>query len=120
MERRYPDGGTLVFMAVPLTGGGARTGFRFGGAALRGMRGEISVRPWASVPGMAAATATATATADGNGQAILMDPPDEPGSSDAFSNSPVMEIELPGGARLRYPLDGSNAAWRALARCAGL
>ncbi|MBU8544774.1 MULTISPECIES: hypothetical protein [Roseomonadaceae] len=117
VERHYPDGGTLAFLAGKPSPGNqniADTGLRFGAAALSGMRGEIRVLPWGSGPEY-----TQTAIADGNGSATLMDPPNEPGSSDAFANGREFEVSLPGGVRLRYPLNGSSAAWRALAQCAG-
>jgi hypothetical protein len=44
---------------------------------------------------------------------------ESPASSDAFADGRECELSLPGGERLRYPLNGSNAAWPALAQCAG-
>jgi len=117
VERRYPDGSALAFFAQRPAPGNqtiADTGLRFSGADLLGLRGEIRVQAWDSGP-----DAAQTAFADGQGAATLMDPPNEPGSSDAFANARVFEVTVPGGARLRYALDGSNAAWRALAQCAG-
>lgn len=117
LERRYPDGGTLVFLATKPSPGNqdlVETGLRFGGAELQGMRGEIRVRPWGWPPESAQ-----TAIADGNGFATMMDPPNDPGSSDAFSNAKELSILLPGGARLRYTLEGSNAGWKAVRQCAG-
>lgn len=119
VERRYPDGSTLVFLARKGNSSQsvAETGFRFGAPALQGQRGEISVRPWATSPGDP--LPNVTATADGQGFATMMDPTDEPGSSDGFANGRELGIGLPGGTTLRYALQGSNAAWRGLAQCAG-
>lgn len=117
VERRYPDGGTLAFFAATPSPGNqniADTGLRFGAAALLGMRGEIPVVPWGFEVDQAQ-----PAIADGNGSATLLDPPNEPGSSDAFASAREFEVSLPGGVRLRYALNGSGAAWRALSRCAG-
>lgn len=117
VEQRYPDGGTLAFFAVkPGTGSqnAGETGLRFSGAALSGLRGEIKVVPWGLGPEY-----TQTAIVDGNATATMMDPPNEPGSSDAFANAREFVALLPGGQRLRYPLSGSNAAWRAVSQCAG-
>lgn len=117
VERRYPDGSTLAFLAQKAGAGNqniADTGLRFSGADLLGFNGEIRVVPWGGGP-----EAAQTAIADGNGTAVLMDPPNEPGSSDAFANGREFEVTLPGGRRMRYALAGSNAAWRALAQCAG-
>lgn len=117
VARRYPDGGALAFLAQKPSAGNqniADTGLRFSGADLLGFSGEIRVVPWGGGPETAQ-----TAIADGNGTATMMDAPNEPGSSDAFASSREFEVLLPGGARLRYALAGSGAAWRALAQCAG-
>ena len=115
VERRYPDGSVLAFLAQKPSPGNqniADTGIRFSGAALLGLRGEIRVRAWGS-------DSEETAIADGNASATLMDPPNEPGSSDGFANARELVIQLRNGERLRYALNGSNAAWRAVAQCAG-
>lgn len=117
VERRYPDGSALAFLAAKPSPGNqniADTGLRFSGAALLGLRGEIRVVPWGLGPDNAQ-----SAIADGNATATMMDPPNEPGSSDAFANGRDFEVRLPGGERLRYALNGSNAAWRAVSQCAG-
>ena len=117
VERRYPDGRALAFLAQKPSAGNqniADTGLRFSHADLLGINGEIRVIPWGGGP-----DAAQVAIVDGNAVATMMDPPNEPGSSDGFSNAREFEVRLPGGQRLRYPLTGSNAAWRAVAQCAG-
>jgi hypothetical protein len=115
-ERNFPSGNFLRFSAIPAREGGYTFRVTFSGPQVRleSLGASFPIAYWVDDESLAKPT---TATAGPAGVASFTEGNDEPGSQDAWSNGRNFNIRV-GGNVLSFPLQGTNAVFRALHTCA--